>query len=101
MSSPDRDRADVGSVRLGACGDHSIHDGESRDLPAEASAKVGDTIVWINKDIFVHTTDDAKWRLGRDDAAEKHRHPGSEEGRPDRLLLPLYPNMKATLEVAP
>jgi plastocyanin len=55
MSSPDRDRADVGSVRLGACGDHSIHDGESRDLPAEASAKVGDTIVWINKDIFVHT----------------------------------------------
>ena len=23
--------------------------------PAEASAKVGDTIEWINKDIFVHT----------------------------------------------
>ena len=23
--------------------------------PAEASAKVGDTIEWINKDIFIHT----------------------------------------------
>jgi hypothetical protein len=40
----------------------------------------------------------AKWRLGRDDVSEKHRHPGFEEGRPDRLLLPLYPNMKATLQ---
>ena len=45
--------------------------------------------------------DGAKWRLGRDDAAEKDRHPGFEEGRPDRLLLPLpsehegYPRSRA------
>jgi plastocyanin len=57
--------------------------------PAEASAKVGDTIEWINKDIFVHTATARNGELGGDDAAEEDRHPGFEEGRPDRLLLPL------------
>jgi NAD(P)-dependent dehydrogenase (short-subunit alcohol dehydrogenase family) len=41
---------------------------------------VGDTIEWINKDFVAHTRDGAKWRLGRDDAAEKDRHPDFEEG---------------------
>jgi hypothetical protein len=68
--------------------------------PAEASAKVGDTIEWI-KGYFRPYRDGAKWRLGRDDAAEKDRHPGFEEGRHDRLLLPLpsehegYPRSRA------
>ena len=37
--------------------------------PAEASAKVGDTIEWINKDIFAHTATarngDLEWRCRR------------------------------------
>ena len=56
--------------------------------PAEASAKVGDTIEWINKDIFAHT---ATARNGDWDVTipPKKTVPGSEEGRHDRILLPL------------
>ena len=66
--------------------------------PAAASAKVGDTIEWIDKDIFVHTATARNGELGGGDAAEEDRHPGFEEGRPDRLLLPLSSDIKATLE---
>ena len=60
-------------------------------LPAEASAKVGDTVEWINKDVFVHTATARKWRLRRDDAGEEDRNVGFEEGRRGRILLPLPP----------
>ena len=55
MDFPDRCSADARDVRLGACGDHSNHDGKPGDRAGRASAKVGDTIEWINKDIFAHT----------------------------------------------
>ena len=57
--------------------------------PAEASAKVGDTIEWVNKDIFAHT---ATARNGDWDVTlqpKKIGRPGFEEGRRSRLLLPL------------
>jgi plastocyanin len=69
--------------------------------PAEAAAKVGDTIEWINKDIFAHT---ATARNGDWDVTI-----------PPKKTIPLvlkkagaidyycrfHPNMKATLTVAP
>lgn len=69
--------------------------------PAEATAKVGDTIVWINKDIFAHT---ATARNGDWDVAQ-----------PPKKTVPLvlkkagsidyycrhHPNMKGTIVVAP
>ena len=69
--------------------------------PAEASAKVGDTIEWINKDILAHT---ATARNGDWDVTI-----------PPKMTVPLvlkkpgtieyycrfHPNMKATLNVAP
>jgi hypothetical protein len=46
MHPPDRRNADAGSVRLGACGDHSNHNGESRDLPGRSlkMARAGSTL---------------------------------------------------------
>ena len=57
--------------------------------PAEASAKSRRHHRMDQQGYFRPYRDGAKWRLGRDGAAEKDRHPGFEEGRPDRLLLPL------------
>lgn len=68
---------------------------------AEATAKVGDTIVWINKDIFAHT---ATARNGDWDVAQ-----------PPKKSVPLvlkkagsidyycrhHPNMKGTIVVTP
>jgi hypothetical protein len=45
--------------------------------------------------------DRAKRRLGCDDAAEKDRDPGFEEGRHGRILLPLPSQHEATFVVAP
>src|SRR6266851_4115006 len=69
--------------------------------PAEASAKVGDTIEWINKDIFAHT---ATARNGDWDVTMPPKKtvtlvlkkPGSID-----YYCRFHPNMKATLTVAP
>jgi plastocyanin len=69
--------------------------------PAEASAKVGDTIEWINKDIFVHT---ATARNGDWDVTMPPKKTGTlvlkKAGMIDYYCR-FHPNMKATLEVAP
>jgi plastocyanin len=69
--------------------------------PAEATAKVGDTIEWVNKDIFAHTAT---------------AHNGDwDVTMPPKKIVPLvlkkagtvdyycrfHPNMKATLVVTP
>ena len=57
--------------------------------PAEVSAKVGDTVEWINKDVFAHT---ATARNGDFDVTmppKKTVTLGSEESRHGRILLPL------------
>ena len=96
MGSPDRDRADVGSVRLGACGDHSNHDGESRDL---ASGGFCDTIEWINKDIFVHTATARSWDVTM--PPKKTVTLVLKKAGLIDYYCRFHPNMKATLEVAP
>ena len=69
--------------------------------PAEASAKVGDTVEWINKDILAHT---ATARNGDWDVTMPPKKtvplvlkkPGTIE-----YYCRFHPNMKATLTVAP
>jgi plastocyanin len=69
--------------------------------PVEASAKVGDTIEWINKDILAHT---ATARNGDWDVTIPPKKtvplvlkkPGTIE-----YYCRFHPNMKATLNVAP
>jgi plastocyanin len=69
--------------------------------PAEASAKVGDTVEWINKDVFAHT---ATARNGDFDVTMPPnktvtsvlKKPGSID-----YYCRFHPNMKAALIVAP
>jgi plastocyanin len=69
--------------------------------PTEASAKVGDTIEWINKDIFVHT---ATARNGDFDMTMPPKKTITlllkKAGTIDYYCR-FHPNMKATLKVAP
>jgi plastocyanin len=69
--------------------------------PAEASAKVGDTIEWINKDIFAHTATarNGDWDVTippKKAATSVLKKPGAIE-----YYCRFHPNMKATLTVAP
>ena len=69
--------------------------------PANASAKVGDTIEWINKDILVHT---ATARNGDFDVtmpAKKTVTSVLEKAGTTDYYCRFHPNMKATLIVAP
>ena len=69
--------------------------------PAEASAKVGDTVEWINKDIFAHT---ATARNGEWDVAmppNKTVTSVLKKAGTVEYYCRFHPNMKATLVVAP
>ena len=69
--------------------------------PAEASAKVGDTIEWINKDVFAHT---ATARNGDFDVNLPPKTSATfvlkKAGTVDYYCR-FHPNMKATLKIAP
>ncbi len=69
--------------------------------PAEASAKVGDTIEWINKDIFVHT---ATARNGDWDVTMPPKKTVTlvlKKAGTLEYYCRFHPNMKATLVIAP
>jgi plastocyanin len=69
--------------------------------PAEASAKVGDTIEWINKDIFAHT---ATARNGDWDVTippKKTVTSVLKKAGTVEYYCRFHPNMKATLKIAP
>jgi plastocyanin len=69
--------------------------------PKDASAKVGDTIEWINKDVFAHT---ATARNGDFDVNLPARKSGTlvlkKAGTIDYYCR-FHPNMKATLKIEP
>lgn len=69
--------------------------------PAQANARVGDTIEWVNKDIFAHT---ATARNGDFDVMLPPKKTGSlvlkKAGTVDYYCR-FHPNMKATLTVTP
>jgi plastocyanin len=69
--------------------------------PAEVSAKIGDSIEWINKDIFAHT---ATARNGDWDVTMPPKKTVTlvlkKAGSIDYYCR-FHPNMKATLTVAP
>jgi len=69
--------------------------------PAEVTAKVGDTIEWINKDIFAHTAtaQNGEWDVTlapKKSAVLVLKKPGAVD-----YYCRYRPNMKATLTVAP
>ena len=69
--------------------------------PAEASAKVGDTIEWVNKDILAHT---ATARNGDWDVTMPPKKTVTlvlKKAGTVEYYCRFHPNMKATLTVAP
>jgi plastocyanin len=69
--------------------------------PAEASAKVGDTIEWINKDIFAHT---ATARNGDWDVTIQPKKTVTsilKKAGTVEYYCRFHPNMKATLTIGP
>ena len=69
--------------------------------PAEVSAKVGDTIEWINKDIFAHT---ATARNGDWDVTMPPKKTVSsvlKKAGTVEYYCRFHPNMKAVLIIAP
>ena len=69
--------------------------------PAQGSAKVGDTIEWVNKDIFAHT---ATARNGDWDVTLPLKKTVSsvlKKAGTVEYYCRFHPNMKATLVVAP
>jgi plastocyanin len=69
--------------------------------PAQASAKVGDNIEWINKDIFAHT---ATARNGDWDVTmppKKTVTSALKKAGTVEYYCRFHPNMKATLVIAP
>jgi plastocyanin len=69
--------------------------------PADVSAKVGDTIEWINKDVFAHT---ATARSGDFDVSLPPKTSATfvlrKAGTVDYYCR-FHPNMKATLKIEP
>ena len=69
--------------------------------PAEVSAKVGDTVEWINKDVFVHT---ATARNGDFDITMPPKKTVTSvlnKAGTVEYYCRYHPNMKAVLTVAP
>jgi plastocyanin len=69
--------------------------------PAEASAKVGDTVEWINKDVLMHS---ATARNGDFDVTLPPNKTATmvlKKPGPVDYYCRFHPNMKAALKVAP
>ena len=69
--------------------------------PAEVSAKVGDTIEWVNKDIFAHTATakNGDWDVmmpPKKTVTQVLKKAGTID-----YYCRFHPNMKATLTIAP
>ncbi len=69
--------------------------------PVEASAKVGDTIEWINKDIFAHTATARNGDFDVTIAPKKTVTSVLKKAGTIEYYCRFHPNMKAVLNVAP
>ncbi|MBA7473893.1 hypothetical protein ES707_09238 [subsurface metagenome] len=69
--------------------------------PAQVSARVGDTIEWVNKDVFAHT---ATARNGEFDVNLPPKKTGTSvlsKAGTIEYYCRYHPNMKAVLKIAP
>ena len=69
--------------------------------PAEATAKVGDTIEWINKDVFVHSATARNGDFDVNMPAKKTVTSVLRKAGTIEYYCRFHPNMKAKLTVAP
>ena len=69
--------------------------------PAEASAKVGDTIEWVNKDVFVHTATANNGDFDLTLSPKKSATFVVTKAATVDYYCRYHPNMKATLKIEP
>ncbi len=69
--------------------------------PAEASAKVGDTIEWVNKDVFAHTATAKNGDFDVTIASKKTVTSVVTKAGMVEYFCRYHPNMKAVLTIAP
>jgi len=69
--------------------------------PAEVSAKVGDTVAWINKDVFAHTATAKNGDFDVTLPPKKSATSVLKKAGTVEYYCRYHPNMKATLKVAP
>ena len=69
--------------------------------PAEVSAKVGDTIEWINKDVLAHTATAKNGDFDVTIAPKKTVTSVLTKAGTVDYYCRYHPNMKATLKIAP
>ncbi|SDT16727.1 cupredoxin domain-containing protein [Bradyrhizobium canariense] len=69
--------------------------------PAETSAKVGDTIEWVNKDIFAHTATARNGDFNVTMPPKKTATVVLKKAGTIEYYCRFHPNMKATLVVMP
>jgi plastocyanin len=79
---------------------HTIEIRNFAFAPARLQVAVGDTVVWINRDVVPHTVTDslARWDSGELGAGDRWTWVASEAGR-FRYLCAYHPSMRGTLEV--
>lgn len=70
-------------------------------IPAEASAKVGDTIEWVNKDILVHTATAINGDWNVTIAPKKTERLILKKAGTIEYFCRFHPNMKGRIAVAP
>jgi plastocyanin len=69
--------------------------------PAEASAKVGDTIEWVNKDVFAHTATARNGDFDVNLPPKKTVTSVLNKAGTVEYYCRFHPNMKAVLKIAP
>jgi plastocyanin len=69
--------------------------------PAEVSAKVGDTIEWVNKDVFVHTATARNGDFDVNLPPKKTVTSVLNKAGTVEYYCRFHPNMKAVLKIAP
>ena len=69
--------------------------------PNDASAKVGDTVEWINKDVFAHTATAGSGDFDVNLPAKKSGTTIVKKAGTVEYYCRFHPNMKATLKVVP
>ena len=69
--------------------------------PAEVSAKVGDTIEWVNKDVFAHTATARNGDFDVNLPPKKTVTSVMNKAGTVEYYCRFHPNMKAVLKIAP
>ncbi len=69
--------------------------------PAEVSAKVGDTIEWVNKDVFAHTATARNGDFEVNQPPKKTVTSVLNKAGTVEYYCRFHPNMKGVLKIAP